>query len=1330
MPEFGQTRSDGVGITLDRPFHIGEWMVEPRLNRLSRDGESFQIELKMMDVLVCLAEHAGDLVERQQLIDTVWATEYITEKTLTRAVAELRRTLGDDAREPTYIETIHRKGYRLIAPVEVVEPPSATVTPFPTPAASRDDRSPYPGLAAFTEEDAEFFFGREAEVAALWRKITTRRLLAVIGPSGVGKSSFLRAGVIPAAPEGWGILICQPGEGPFAALARTLAPAFEGDAEAFSKATDFQQNALHLFTRWRQQNERAIVIVDQFEELFTLNPDDVQQRVADLLGALARDADIHVLLSMRDDFLYRCHAFKALEPVFGDLSPLRTPDLEASGRALREPAARLGYEFEDRGLVTEMVDSVGDERGALPMLAFAVARLWDKRDRERNLLTRQAYNDIGGVAGALARHAEATIDRVGSDRISIVREIFRNLVTAEGTRAVREWDELLSVFCDSSDESPEEVLRQLIDARLLTSYEVQEEDKAPTRVVEVVHESLLANWPRLVRWQTQDADATQLRDQLRQAAKTWDEHGRSDDMLWTGSGYREFAVWRERYPGGLTELEEAFATAMTSLASRRRRRRRIAVTAGFIILVAVLAVVGSLWQRSVLETRRAESAKLLALGELELEAYPTAALAWATSSLELADTSEGRALALRALGQGPPLTILERELESDRFFRLGFSSAGRWLVSSQLSKDFWGQYRVQYHDGTPPITIGTDLSVTKWSNFFLVKNDTVITDHDGVHRWWDLAEADHPFREEHDRGRILGSGDDGYFSVPLPPKPSGAEIVRWPADAGPPRLMGQLKTWHVDDIDDSGKRFLYRVGNDLLVRSLVDWDSPPQKLASTSGALAKAVFSPNGERVAFLDGSDRVRVWKMDEKSPVLSCDYISDDVVGDLAFDASGRALALHGYKEASRTNGWLIDLEAPKETAPLELRRSEIGYPNQGQMAAHPSGHWMAISNAFTVGFWPLTHTYPWVLPHTGRVFDVAFTPDNRWLLTVTSENKIAGGAVRAWPLEGQNGGESRVLLEQGFLGFLEAKFAMHPSGDLVAVGSCSTDKMFLISLSGAQTREFSCSQKPHDSGANYVIAFSPTGKTMAVVPNRARSNETSLEIWDLETGESTLVGPVSGVTAALQFLDEDLLRWTGGRYYAEGGGEIIFNLTTNVRNVLSEQGRDMAEASSADGSLIFTIRFDGESKDSHEFELYRTDAKTNTQIRIDTHGSDPAAVSIDPSSRWIATGGVSDGIVRVGPATGREPLRLYGHEGWIHAVKFSPDGRWIATAADDNTVRLWPMPDLSKPPLHTLPHDELIAKLKSLTNLRAVRDEESSTRWKIEVGPFPGWAEVPEW
>jgi hypothetical protein len=204
-------------------------------------------------------------------------------------------------------------------------------------------------------------------------------------------------------------------------------------------------------------------------------------------------------------------------------------------------------------------------------------------------------------AGALSRALEEVTLR-------IVREIFRNLITAQNTRAARDTEELLSVFDQNaplrgagvpardSDRRPgtaapqkvaEEVLRILIDARLLTSFEApQAEGEKPRRRVEIIHESLLSAWPRLVRWQTQDADSAQLRDQLRQAAQLWEQRSRSEDLLWTGTAYLEFQAWRQRYPGGLTTAEEAFAQAMTQRATKRRRRRRIAVAAAFAIVLA------------------------------------------------------------------------------------------------------------------------------------------------------------------------------------------------------------------------------------------------------------------------------------------------------------------------------------------------------------------------------------------------------------------------------------------------------------------------------------------------------------------------------------------------------------------------------------------------------------------------------------------------------------------------------------------------------------------------------------------------------------------------
>ena len=202
--------------------------------------------------------------------------------------------------------------------------------------------------------------------------------------------------------------------------------------------------------------------------------------------------------------------------------------------------------FEDEALATDMLGAVEGERGALPLLAFAAARVWERRDRTQGLLTRSAYQAIGGVAGALAQHAEATLGTVGGEKLPLVRELFRNLVTAEGTRAVRDVDELLTVFPGIQRTDAEVVLKTLIDPRLLTSYEAHatEPGQRAGRRVDVVHESLLSAWPRLVRWRTEDEGSAQLRDQLRQAAHLWEEKGRPDDLLWTGTSYRDTGLAR------------------------------------------------------------------------------------------------------------------------------------------------------------------------------------------------------------------------------------------------------------------------------------------------------------------------------------------------------------------------------------------------------------------------------------------------------------------------------------------------------------------------------------------------------------------------------------------------------------------------------------------------------------------------------------------------------------------------------------------------------------------------------------------------------------------
>jgi hypothetical protein len=512
-----------------------------------------------------------------------------------------------------------------------------------------EEKHPYPGLASFSAEDAEYFFGREVEVEAIWKKLKRPRLLGLIGPSGAGKSSFLRAGLLPTTAEELdGGRLDTREHGLSRSWPRPWRPSLAADTQAVQSLLRFEdpETAVPLLARWRQRHEQALVVVDQFEELFTQNPPEVQEAFARFLGRLVLEADVHVLLAMRDDFLFHCHAHEALAPVLSDLTLLGPLSESGLRRALVEPALACGYRFEDEALIDEMVSRWAG--------SGARCRSWHSRphacgtseDRERGLLTREAYKDIGGVAGALAQHAEATLARHRHPQNSLVREVFRDLVTAQGTRAARDREELLSVF-DTTPQAAragpglDAFLRRV---RKTPTMESEGRGRGPgrpdrraapdlvraaggrtraksRRQVEIIHESLLRAWPRLVRWQAQDEDGALLRDQLRQAAQAWQDRGRPEDLLWSGTAYRDFALWRERYPGGLTAIEQAFAEAAARVAGRRRRRRRLAVGAMLTVLALGLGVVATFWRRAETsrraaeaETLRAEASKLLALG--------------------------------------------------------------------------------------------------------------------------------------------------------------------------------------------------------------------------------------------------------------------------------------------------------------------------------------------------------------------------------------------------------------------------------------------------------------------------------------------------------------------------------------------------------------------------------------------------------------------------------------------------------------------------------------------------------------------------------------------
>jgi hypothetical protein len=464
------------------------------------------------------------------------------------------------------------------------------------------DECPYPGLAAFQESDADRFFGRSAEVARMIARIRELPLTGVVGPSGTGKSSFVRAGLVPALKatgERWEVVTLRPGRQPIKTLANTLvrvttpidAATTLGGArgqtvERIRSEPGYLGSQLRSYAR--RHAVQLLVYVDQLEELFTLGADP-RERLA-FLAALAGVADdasapLRVVVSIRSDFLDRLAEDQHfITELSRGLVLLATPDRAGLREAIEQPLAFANYRFESSAIVGDMLDALASAPGALPLLQFAAAKLWDDRDRTQKLITTASYHAIGGISGALAAHADDVVAGMGAAAQKLTQRVFRALVTPERTRAIVELGELQALAIDRAELS--RVIDQLVAARLLV---VQTRGDGSGGTVEIVHESLIDRWPALRRWLDEDQEDAAFLAQLGAVAKQWELKHRPPGLLWRGSAADEARRWAEARPRDLTPRDRAYLDAVLALRTRGERKRRTLVIGAFALLAAIAA---------------------------------------------------------------------------------------------------------------------------------------------------------------------------------------------------------------------------------------------------------------------------------------------------------------------------------------------------------------------------------------------------------------------------------------------------------------------------------------------------------------------------------------------------------------------------------------------------------------------------------------------------------------------------------------------------------------------------------------------------------------------
>jgi WD40 repeat protein/DNA-binding SARP family transcriptional activator len=1114
---------------------------------------------------------------------------------------------------------------------------------------------PFRGLAPFDAAHAEYFFGRERLVAELVARLVGSTLLAVVGPSGCGKSSAVRAGLLPALAngvvpdsEGWRQVVMRPGERPLAELSRTLARALPGRGDDRAPAITAGLDRL-------APDERLVLVVDQFEEVFFACRDAVEREAfldALVEGAGAEDERLIVVIAIRADFYAVCAQHGALSTLIGSnqvlVGPMRRDELR---RAIELPARKCGLRVEPR-LLSALVGDVAGEPGGLPLLSAALLELWQRRSGRT--LRYEDYQRSGGVQGAVARLAEDAYQRLSEAERRRARPMLLRLAgdDEEAGALVRRRVALDELELDR-DEAAAGALAVLTESRLLTV----DED-----TVEVAHEALLREWPRLRGWLEADAEGRRLHHHLITSSREWRDSDRDPAELYRGARLAAALDWADEHESELNELEREFLEEGRAASEREAQRQRRAnqrlrtLLAGVGILLAAAVVAGVIAiseRQDARSAATAEASQRLGAQALTEDRLDRAALL-ANTGVALDDSLATRSSLFSTLVRNPAVLGILRG-DGDELAGLALSPDGRRLVLGDGNGTvslYHTETREQLGERQVPGFIfdlafdprGRTLAVTARYE----SRGGVPTTELALHIF--DAGTLRPRSSSALPDPVTGSRSRTNYVPLVTYAPNGRSVVVGYANGNNREVPLSLR------------RFDARSGSPL---------GRPVATAARSGSFGAPLLSDPDGRLYYANGE---RTYAIDPETLRVVRSYPAGGRSAGISAD--GRTLALGGKGGRVR----LLDLDSGRVRALVGRHRAPLNAE-----AFAPDGRTLATGAADgTVIAWDLRTRRPTetLEGHGAGVWDEAFSPDGRTLYTASPDGTAiiwdAGGDRRlARPF-------STALTRVGRDDYPPG-FAISPDGRTLAVARLD-GRVDLIDAETLRKAGGFEAFHPFEGQRTPAIAieYTPGGRRLAVAGGRGL-----VGLWDAESGRriGPLLHPATGPCAkhptygpvgedrCFEATVQALAVGEGGLLAAAGvGGKVrIWDLGSRALThaPLSVPRIVLGMAFSPDGSqLAITTGYLDTNPDRVEVRDPRSGERlaglpTNNEVR---------SVAFSPDGGLLA-GGQVDGGAQLWATDGWERVgSLVLGAGVTLGVAFSPDGGTLATSHDDGTVVLW--------------------------------------------------------